>query len=79
MSLLGGLALYALIWIVVLFTVLPLRLRGEDRRASVGDPGAPDRPRLLMKFLTTSAISAALLVLLIAIDINDLINRMIGD
>lgn len=57
-----ALALYATIWWIVLFAVLPLGVRsaeeaGEDRPEGA-DPGAPAAPRLAKKALLTTVISA---------------------
>ena len=62
MSLEPSLAIYAIIWWVVLFTVLPL---GQISHAEAGtptpgggDPAAPVNPRLKRKFITTTWVSA---------------------
>jgi predicted secreted protein len=67
-----ALALYATIWWIVLFAVLPLGVRsseeaGEDRPEGA-DPGAPVAPQLAKKALLTTVIAAAVfgLVALIA-------------
>jgi len=65
MSLIGGLAIYGIIWWVVLFAVLPFGVRtGEE--AGEGDhvPGAaesaPARPMLLRKVLATTGIATVI-------------------
>ena len=62
-----ALALYATIWWIVLFAVLPLGVRsaeeaGEDRPEGV-DPGAPVAPQLAKKALLTTVIAAAVFAL----------------
>jgi len=65
-----ALAVYFTIWWVVLFAVLPFGVRnaaesGADLPTG-SDAGAPIAPRLAMKALATTVISAALFVLLYA-------------
>jgi predicted secreted protein len=57
-------AIYAIVWWVVLFTVLPM---GQISHAEAGietpgggDPGSPVNPRLKQKFFTTTWIAALL-------------------
>ncbi len=53
-----GLVLYLLIWWVALFAVLPIGTRPvEDPDGLSGWRGAPERPRLLMKVLITTAVA----------------------
>lgn len=61
MSVGTALAIYFLIWWVVLFAVLPFGVRpqGEGRQPGT-DPGAPALPRLGRKLLWTTLVSAVL-------------------
>jgi predicted secreted protein len=57
-----ALAIYATIWWIVLFAVLPLGVRsaeeaGEERPEGA-DPGAPVAPRLARKAAITTVIAA---------------------
>lgn len=55
------LAIYFIIWWVVLFAVLPWGVRSQAESADVTpgtDPGAPVRPLLLRKLLATTLIAA---------------------
>jgi predicted secreted protein len=53
-----GLVLYALIWWIVLFAVLPIGTRPvEDADARSGWRGAPENPRLLMKVVVTTLVA----------------------
>ncbi len=52
---------YFTIWWIVLFAVLPWGVRSQDESGSIvkgSDPGAPAAPRLVLKALWTTAISA---------------------
>jgi len=54
-------AMYFITWWVVLFAVLPFGVRSQDENGSTEggtDPGAPVLPRLLMKMMWTTIISA---------------------
>ena len=60
------LAIYFVVWWVVLFAVLPfgVRSQAEDGTVAPGtDPGAPAMPALKTKLLWTTAVSAALFAL----------------
>lgn len=62
--------IYFTIWWIVLFAVLPwgVRSQGEDANIVAGtDPGAPTAPRLVVKVLWTSAISAVVLAFVLAL------------
>jgi predicted secreted protein len=58
-----GTATYLIIWWVLLFAVLPFGIQSQQELNSIvpgSDPGAPARPRLLMK-LGVTTLTAALL------------------
>ncbi|MBD3788023.1 MAG: DUF1467 family protein [Sphingomonadales bacterium] len=63
MNLTGGIVLYAVIWFMVFFVVLPLRLQSQDEAGQIV-PGthasAPHDPRLRRKALITTGIATAL-------------------
>ena len=62
-----ALALYATIWWIVLFAVLPLGVRSADEageeRPEGADPGAPVAPQLAKKALLTTVIAAMVFAL----------------
>ena len=61
MTIVGGLALYFVIWWTVLFRVLPFGVRSQAEDGPVIDgtePGAPVLPGLLRKAAITSVIAA---------------------
>jgi predicted secreted protein len=61
MDVVGYIAIYFVIWWVVLFAVLPFGVRSQHDTGEVvqgTEPGAPVRPRFLLKFLITSLIAA---------------------
>ena len=64
MSISLAIALYAICWWIVLFTILPLKM-GAKPAPPGSDPfaeavGAPSAPRLKLKFLVTTIVSAVI-------------------
>jgi len=61
MPIVTGIALYFVIWWIVLFAILPLWTRPvSDADPASGWRGAPERPQLLKKALTTSIVAGML-------------------
>ena len=60
-------AIYIIVWWVVLFVVLPLGMNqgSQARPEDGGDWGAPQRPNLRRKFITTTWVSAVVWAVLI--------------
>ena len=61
MSLPTSIAIYFIIWWVVLFAVLPWGIRSQVEAGEVvpgSDPGAPHLPKLLSKVVWTTIVSA---------------------
>jgi predicted secreted protein len=70
MSLATGIAIYLTIWWTILFAVLPIGSKsfaeaGIDPEG--GDPGAPVNPNLKRKFITTTWVSAILMLVLVGV------------
>ena len=60
MSVATGIAIYFIIWWVVLFAVLPWGVRSQQEGGDVvsgSDPGAPALPRVWWKLAWTTAIA----------------------
>ena len=61
MSLSFALAIYAIIWWIVLFAILPIGVRTQEEQGDVS-PGsaesAPHAPRLLAKMLATTVVAS---------------------
>jgi predicted secreted protein len=69
-------AIFFLIWWVVLFAVLPFGVRSqhEDGEMPAGtDPGAPVIPRLGRKLLLTTAVSALIFAACYVVYVNHLV------
>ena len=63
MSLLSSVAIYFVIWWLVLFAVLPFGVQSQEEAGDVTlgtEHGAPHRPRLIAKLIATSIVAAIL-------------------
>jgi predicted secreted protein len=63
MPITAGLAIFFLIWWVVLFTVLPWGVRSQQEGHAIApgtDPGAPLRPDLKRKLVWTTLLSVVI-------------------
>ena len=61
-----GIAIYFTIWWVVIFAVLPWGVRAQENVEPGHASGAPANPRLLLKAIVTTLVSA---VIWLAIDL----------
>ncbi len=69
-------AVYFLIWWVVLFAVLPWGVRSQHEGGEIApgtDPGAPALPRLGRKLLWTTLVSAVIFAACYVVYVNRLI------
>jgi predicted secreted protein len=58
-----AIAIYFTMWWIVLFAILPFGVRSQHETGEVvagTDPGAPVAPRLLIKAIATTIVSAIL-------------------
>ena len=66
MSIVTALAIYFIVWWLVLFAVLPFGVRSQQERGEVtpgSDPGAPAIPQLARKLLWTTVVAGILFAL----------------
>lgn len=64
-----AIAIYFTTWWIVLFAVLPFGVRSQAESRDVvpgSDPGAPSLPRLAVKALWTTGLSALVFLLILA-------------
>ncbi len=76
MSVWSVLAVYFIVWWVVLFAVLPFGVRSQAEAVDVTpgtDPGAPVRPQLLRKMLVTTVLAAVVTAALIYIALSGIV------
>jgi len=68
MTAITGIAMYVVIWWIVLFAVLPFGVKPTLEPGGRGQmAGAPEQPMMLKKVLWTSALAALVWVLIFAI------------
>ena len=63
-------AIYFTTWWIVLFAILPWGVRSQDEAEEVvpgSDPGAPTLPRLAVKALWTTGVSAVVFGVILAL------------
>jgi predicted secreted protein len=61
MAISTAIAIYFLIWWIVLFAVLPWGVRAQGATGAAGtDPGAPLVPRLAAKLIWTTVVATAI-------------------
>lgn len=71
MAITTAIAIYFLIWWVVLFAVLPWGVRAQGDDAVPGtDPGAPTVPRLAMRLIWTTVVATVVFAALAVVYIN---------
>ncbi len=66
----GGLALYFVIWWILLFAILPFGVRSQVESGDVvagSEPGAPVAPALQEKAIWTTLVSSVVLILVAAV------------
>ena len=76
MSLSFAIAIYVIIWWIVLFAMLPIGVRsqGEEGEIAPGtEEGAPQQPRLLAKMLATTVVASIVFAVVYAIIAHKLI------
>ena len=67
MSLTTALAIYFIVWWIVLFTVLPFGVQSQAESGEVipgSDPGAPAVPRLRAKIIWTTIVASVVFAIL---------------
>ena len=66
MGLTGGIIVYACIWWIVFFSILPIGIKSENLKFKenlIGnDPGAPNNPKIGKKFLITTLITTVIFI-----------------
>jgi predicted secreted protein len=70
LSVVGAIGLYFVVWWILLFAILPLRVETQAERGEIAagtDPGAPAAPALREKALWTTALSSLVFVLIAAL------------
>ncbi|HAJ89959.1 MAG TPA: DUF1467 domain-containing protein [Rhodospirillaceae bacterium] len=64
MGLVSGIVVFLMVWWTVLFAVLPWGNRPSEEPVTGNVVSAPDKPKLLKKFLITTLVSAIIWLLI---------------
>lgn len=70
MNIVTGIVLYAIIWFMTLFVILPIRLQSQDEagdRVEGTHGSAPANPQLRKRFIITSGVAFVLWAIIAAI------------
>jgi predicted secreted protein len=74
MAISTAIAIYFLIWWIVLFAVLPWGVRAQGEEGAPGtDPGAPMMPRLKAKLIWTTIVASVVFGICAVVYINGLV------
>ena len=74
MAISTAIAIYFLIWWIVLFAVLPWGVSAQGEEGAPGtDPGAPIVPRILAKLIWTTVVASVVFGLCTVVYINGLV------
>ena len=65
MTITGSIVIYVIIWWIVFFSLLPIDVnRNKNIKIEGEDPGSPENPKILKKFIYTSIISSLLFLII---------------
>ena len=65
MSITGLAILYIIIWWIVFFATLPIDVNREKTKKIEGvDPGAPENPKILKKFIYCTGITSIIFIII---------------
>jgi len=76
MTIFGAVITFTLIWMIVLFTILPIGIKNQVETSNWvkgTDPGAPVESNIKKKLIVTTLISAILFLIVFIIDFYNLI------
>lgn len=64
MGLVSGIVVYLMVWWTVLFAILPWGNRPSETPVTGNTVSAPDKPKILKKFMVTTLVSAIIWLLI---------------
>ncbi len=65
MSITGSVVIYVIIWWIVFFSILPIDVnRKKNLKVEGEDPGSPENPKILKKFIYTTLISTVIFLII---------------
>ena len=78
MGITGSIIVYVLIWCIIFFSVLPVGIQSNNEkfkeRIEGVDPGAPNNPNIVRKFLITTIITSIIFIVIYYLVKFDLLN-----
>ncbi len=65
MSITGSIVIFVIIWWIVFFSLLPIDVNRNKKTQIEGeDPGSPENPKILKKFIYTTIISTMVFLII---------------
>ena len=65
MGLTGSIIIYVMIWWIVFFAILPIDVnRSKTVKIEGEDPGSPENPKMLKKFLYCTSITTVIFIII---------------
>ena len=65
MSITGSVVIFVIIWWIVFFSLLPIDVNRNKKTQIEGeDPGSPENPKILKKFIYTTIISTMVFLII---------------
>ena len=65
MSLTGSIVIYVILWWIVFFSLLPIDVnRIKEKKIDGEDPGSPENPKMLKKFLYCTGITTVIFIII---------------
>ena len=65
MSITGSIVIYVIIWWIVFFSLLPIDVnRKKFKKIDGEDPGSPENPKMLKKFLYCTGITTIIFIII---------------
>ncbi len=65
MNITGSIVIYVIIWWIVFFSLLPIDVnRNKNIKIEGEDPGSPENPKILKKFMYTTILSSVLFLII---------------
>ena len=75
MSITGSIVIFVIIWWIVFFSLLPMDVnRDKNRKIEGEDPGSPENPKIVKKFIYTTVISTVLFLIIFHLVQNNYLN-----
>ncbi len=75
MSITGSIVIFVIIWWIVFFSLLPMDVnRDKNRKIEGEDPGSPENPKIVKKFIYTTVISTVLFLIIFNLVQNNYLN-----